>query len=211
MRKGNSDWYILPGTMSRKLSVGSYAGLSLLAISFLFFTWKAKSLEQTTFGHAEASAMMYKQAPDFSLTSLSGDNVALHDYRGKKVVLSFWASWCGPCRRELPALKNLYATYHKDPSKFEILAISEDDSKHDALKYSNEERLPFPIPWDEGGKIEEAYGVTAIPSLFVLDENGKVIYAEEGYSTMVNFILMQKLGLNPQRTTPGKNYDDTGN
>ena len=72
---------------------------------------------------------MNKQAPEFKLMTLTGDQISSSDYRGKKkLVVSFWASWCGPCRMELPELQAFYEKYHAKNDSFEILAISTDEA-----------------------------------------------------------------------------------
>jgi peroxiredoxin len=158
-------------------------------------SWKAKSLEKKLFGHGDESALLHKQAPDFQLTSLAGDPVALKGLRGKKVVVSFWASWCGPCRMELPDLQAFYEKYHADNKNFEIVAISTDDARHEAERYVREAKLTFPVLWDEHGVTQEAYGVDAIPTMFVIDEYGKVIQTDSGYSFGLEFKLASVLGL----------------
>src|SRR3974390_1545268 len=80
-------------------------------------------------GNPAAASLVHKPAPDFQLATLSGELATLAQYRGKKVVISFWASWCGPCREELPELQEFYEKYHGQGQPFEVLAISIDDSR----------------------------------------------------------------------------------
>jgi len=94
----------MPKALSRKILLL----VILLAGVTISLTWKAKSLEKKLFGGAEESALLQKPAPDFELDSFTGMPISFSDFRGKKLVVSFWASWCGPCRMELPDLQAFY-------------------------------------------------------------------------------------------------------
>jgi len=168
----------------------------VLAAFTIFITWRTKALEKAVGKRTAASTMISKKAPDFSLAALSGESIALADYRGKKtVVVSYWASWCGPCRVELPQLRDFYNRYHKNDASFEILAISIDEEKSDAEKYATSEKLPFPVLLDPHTKTADAYQVEAIPTTFVIDKNGTVTYAKTGLDETMQFQLMSKLGI----------------
>jgi peroxiredoxin len=101
----------------------------------------------------------------------------LADYRGKKkVIVSYWASWCGPCRMELPMLASFYKKYHQDSSDFEILAVSIDDDRAAAQSFANTAKLPFPVLLDLDSKAADSYSVEAIPSLFVIGLDSTIVY-----------------------------------
>jgi len=158
-------------------------------------TWKAKTLEKKLFGRSDETALLNKQAPEFQLNTLEGEPASSKDFRGKKLVVSFWASWCGPCRMELPELQAFYEKYHAKNKNFEIVAISTDEIRREAERYVRDAKLTFPVLWDEDGKTGEAFGVEGIPMLFVIDENGKVIQTQAGYGFGLEFKLVTALGL----------------
>jgi peroxiredoxin len=163
----------------------------------------------------DAAALVNKQAADFALPALDGSTVSLADFKGKKkVVMGFWASWCGPCRMELPALAKFYRKYHKDSSDFEVLAISVDADRVAAESFAQSAKLPFPVLLDTSGKAEHAYSVDAIPSLFIIDSNGKIIYGKTGVDESMEFQLAVHLGIDIKLETPAKpgaKNDDSGN
>ena len=147
---------------------------------------------------------MHKRAPDFSLPALDGRTISLSDYEGKKkLVLSFWASWCGPCRLELPALRSFYERAHKPDTDFEFLAISIDDTREAAEAAVKETGLPFPVLLDLRQKAANAYNVYGIPTLFVIDKSGRVAYGGVGFNAGLEFILAGQLGIDPKTISPG--------
>ena len=118
-------------------------------------------------------------APDFELERLSGGTVKLSDLRGKVVVLNFWATWCGPCRQEMPHLAKVYEKYRD--RGFEILAITTDE-KADRPKvapFVEEHGLTFPVLYDDG--IAGAYGVNGMPATVYIDAQGRTRYQTTGF------------------------------
>lgn len=199
-----------PVIMGTKLRPKDYALLLLLVAATVGLTWKAKKLEKRLFGRSSETALLNKEAPDFTLPTLAGEIITSQDYRGKKkLVVSFWASWCGPCRMELPALQAFYEKYHPKNDTFEILAISTDEDRDEAQRFARDAKLHFPVLWDRAGKTEDAFGVQAIPTLFVIDENGKVIYGTTGYEMGLEFRLVHELAIKKDTDSTGKNSDDT--
>ena len=179
-----------------KPSVAAVGAIVVLALFTIFITWRAKRLETAFLRRAETPALIQQMAPDFSLTSLDGRTVSLADYHGKKkLVLSFWASWCGPCRLEVPALQSFYERHRKDSDQFEILAISIDEERAPAEAFAMEMKPPFPMLLDLSGKTATAYHVENIPVVYVVDENGKVIYGHVGYDIALVTQLESELGL----------------
>ncbi|MCK4578300.1 MAG: TlpA family protein disulfide reductase [Candidatus Marinimicrobia bacterium] len=116
-------------------------------------------------------------APDFTLTSMNGRPITMSKLRGKVVLINFWATWCPPCRQEIPDLSNIYANY-KDKD-FVILGISLDDLNTDEIaKFARNYRMTYPVlhgPRSELGDITMAYGgIQAIPTTFLIDKQGYI-------------------------------------
>jgi peroxiredoxin len=114
-------------------------------------------------------------APEFSLFDLAGNEVRLSDYRGKKVLLNFWATWCPPCKAEMPYMQEYYEEYQKDG--FEILAVNAtvtENSTEDVVKFVEENGLTFPIPMDEKNQVSSGYEIMAYPTSFFIDSDGVI-------------------------------------
>lgn len=197
---------------ARKLTAAQIAGIAAVALFTLFITWQAKSLEKRMHERSEASALVNKQAADFALPSLDEQRITLANYRGKKkVVLSFWASWCGPCRMELPVLADFYRKYHKADSNFEILAVSVDDNRGEAEAYAQKAKLPFPVLLDLDSKVADSYSVEGIPTMFVIDTNGTILWGNSGMDTAMEVRLAMQLGIDVRPQKPGAADVDTSN
>jgi peroxiredoxin len=188
--------------MKPRPSAAAIAGIVVLAAFTVFITWRAKALESSLSHRRETPPVVGKAAPEFSLSSLDGRAISLSDYRGKKkLVVSFWASWCGPCRMEMPVLQAFYEKHRDSSDKFELLAISIDDNRRDAEAFANEEKLPFPVLLDLSSKTADAFGVDGIPTLFVIDENGKTMYGHLGVEPALDFMLARELGFKTATTS----------
>ena len=112
-------------------------------------------------------------APNFQLRDLQGRLVALSDLRGKVVMVNFWATWCGPCRVEMPAMEQLYQTFSR--KDFEILAVSTDAQGVAVTRpFQQENRLTFPILHDADYRVGLTYGARSLPMTFMVDRQGIV-------------------------------------
>jgi peroxiredoxin len=113
-------------------------------------------------------------AQDFGLSNLRGDYVKLSNYRGKVVFLNIWATWCPPCREEIPSLEALYRKLKG--RKFEMLAVSVDrDGEKVVRPFAVKYGLTFPVLLDPDNKTYRLYGLTGVPETFILDKTGVVI------------------------------------
>jgi peroxiredoxin len=187
-----------------RLSAPAVLGVVVLALLTILLTWRASILETALQRQSEQPELVDKPAPDFSALTLDGRTVSLADFRGqKKVVVSFWASWCGPCRLEMPSLIQFYKTNHRDTSDFEILAVSIDEDPKAAADFATAMKLNFPILVDPDQKIANAYQVEGIPTTFVIDKDGKVIYGRAGYDATMTFQLASELGIKDNKNAEG--------
>ncbi|MBS4208362.1 redoxin domain-containing protein [Bacillus sp. FJAT-50079] len=117
--------------------------------------------------------------PDFELQTIDGNTIKLSDYKGKKVILNFWATWCPPCKAEMPHMENYYKTSAKDEN-VEIIAVNltmAERGTNVMEKVSNfikEYELTFPIPLDEEGKVSDVYKPLTIPTTYLINTDGLV-------------------------------------
>jgi peroxiredoxin len=115
-----------------------------------------------------------KPSVDFNLPDLSGKAVKLSDYRGKLVLLNFWASWCPPCREEMPSLQKLHEKLKE--KKFALLAVSIDRGGNPPLKsFIDRGGYTFQVLLDPEGRVASRYQVISIPTTFVIDRQGKIV------------------------------------
>ena len=115
-----------------------------------------------------------KMAPDFTLTDLDGKQHSLSGFRGKVVFLNLWATWCPPCRSEMPSIKGLYSAFQKD-NDFVVLAVSEDSDVKSVPAYVRENHLGFPVLLDPRNLVGEAYDVSGLPESFVIGRDGRIV------------------------------------
>jgi peroxiredoxin len=199
--------------MLARPSLPAAAALAALAVFTVWITWRAKAIDTNLGGNGgRATELDGKPAPDFHLTALDGRALSPADFRGKKLVVTFWASWCGPCRLELPALAKFYQQTHRGTADYEVVSISVDDDRAAAETAATQLKVPFPVLLDPTSKTLQAYGVDAIPALFVIDKDGKVLHGQVGFAPGFEIILAQELGIknyNPMTGAVGA-ADDSG-
>jgi cytochrome c biogenesis protein CcmG/thiol:disulfide interchange protein DsbE len=111
-------------------------------------------------------------APNFSLVNLDGQEVQLGDFQGHPLVVNFWASWCPPCRAEMPAFQKIFAEY--EPQGFVILAVNSQESRANAFDFTQSHGLTFPVLLDEDGDVSNHYRVVSLPSTFFINRDGVI-------------------------------------
>jgi len=132
-------------------------------------------------------------APDLSLTDLNGDPIHTSSYRGKILLVNFWAAWCVPCRQEIPEFISLQEKY---PGKVQIIGISLDDNESELRKFYKTQRINYPIV--QGNlKIADAYGgILGLPTTYIIDAQGRIRGHQVG-STNFSKLDQQIKGLLP--------------
>ena len=109
--------------------------------------------------------------PEFSLNTPDGKKISLKDFRGKVVLLNFWASWCVPCREEMPAMEKLYKEYRD--KNFVVLAVAVKDRKQDAIDFVNELKITYPIALDPEAQVGSLYGAWGLPATYLIGPKGE--------------------------------------
>ncbi|MGB2993900.1 MAG: redoxin domain-containing protein [Paenisporosarcina sp.] len=124
---------------------------------------------------AEEGLVKGDMAPDFTLTTLDGKKVQLSDLKGKKIIVNFWATWCPPCKAEMPHMQNYYEDFAKDEN-VEILAVNltNGDKVESVQNFVEDYGLTFPIPMDVEGKVGETYQAITIPTSYMIDTKGRI-------------------------------------
>lgn len=173
---------------------------SIIAFFTLLFTGcKMKKYDKLDQQYATDLLAPGVEAPDFTLKDIEGNEISLSDFRGRTVVLVFWASWCPDCRAEVPELKEMFASAY--PAKVAFVSVSFDKDLETLCNFVKENYLPGVQLFDPAGKKEsevgEAFGVKWIPSLYVIDPEGKV---------KLGTVVAAKVALELKGKPSGKNF-----
>lgn len=142
--------------------------------------WIAVSRVPTTADPTTAAPQVGFLAPDFTLTTLAGDTVTLSELRGKPVVVNFWATWCPPCRAELPHFQAAHEAYGDEVA---ILGVDEREDPQQVAAFAEQLGLTFPIPLDTDGRVGVEYRVRAYPTTFFVDADGVIQRVVRGTTT----------------------------
>lgn len=118
-------------------------------------------------------------APDFTLKSSGGENLRLSELRGQVVLINFWASWCGPCRKEMPLLDQLYQQYK--PLGFTVLGVNVEENPAQARSLLGKVPVSFPVLFDGTNAVSGLYNVIAMPTTVIVDRNGNIRHVHKGY------------------------------
>lgn len=160
------------------------AFLALLALVFLAGCNAGRSSEGTL-----------GMAPPFTLLSLEGQERSLDEFRGKPILLHFWATWCPPCREEMPLFQKLYQEL--GPSGLVILGVNVGESPPEVREFIEGTGVTFPILLDTKGEVANRYGVRGLPTTFWIDPSGRIVDVTLGGPLPEDFILenLRKIGV----------------
>lgn len=141
--------------------------------------WLRSSALAATVAVSSLVGASTSSAPGFVLPSRAGDSVSLDQLKGQVVMINFWASWCGPCRTEMPLLDQMYKRYR--PLGFTLLGVNVEAETTDAEKWLAAVPVTFPVLFDRQNKVSKLYDVNAMPSTVFIDRKGHVRYLHRGY------------------------------
>jgi cytochrome c biogenesis protein CcmG, thiol:disulfide interchange protein DsbE len=143
--------------------------LSIMVLSVVGCDRQEKTLKSNAGG-----AVQNKPAPDITVKSMDGKDIKLSDYKGKVVMLNFWATWCPPCREEIPSMMNLQKQMEGKP--FQMLAVSVDEGgKADVDAFFKKTGFMLPVYTDQNKTAATAYGVTGVPETYIVDTKGIIV------------------------------------
>ncbi len=137
------------------------------------------------------AGVMSGEAPDFTLKSHSGKNIRLSELRGEVVLINFWASWCGPCRQEMPLLDELHNKYK--PLGFTVLGVNVEQDPYQARKLLKDMPVSFPVLFDDSSVVSRQYDVVAMPSTVLVDRSGNMRYLHKGYKPGLEEVYLEQV------------------
>lgn len=156
-----------------------FIGALMLFVSHYYETPVTTEDVQVASVHAEERSAVGYMAPGFTVRNLDGNRVSLEDYKGQVVVLNLWATWCGPCRIEMPGFENLYRRFRSEG--LTVLAVSLDkDNDQKVRDFVKEYKLSFPVVLDPQQKVESRYNTFTIPTTYVIDRAGRIVAVVDG-------------------------------
>jgi thiol-disulfide isomerase/thioredoxin len=138
--------------------------------------WVAPRVLTAQFGQAstDTAPRAGAVAPDFSLITLAGDTTHLAALRGHPVLVNFWATWCDPCKSEMPLLVQAYAQHQEAGLEVWAVNLTDQESVSDVRKFVSAFHMPFPVPLDRKGKVRRAYALRGVPTSVFIDARGLV-------------------------------------
>jgi len=137
--------------------------------------------------------MTGKPAPDFALRSLDGKNRRLSEMRGDVVMINFWATWCGPCREEMPLLDRIYQQYQ--PVGFQVLGVNVDEAGGRAAEMAKTLGVSFPVLFDDDKSVSKLYDIGSMPMTVLVARDGTVRYLHKGYQRGVERDYLDQIRL----------------
>lgn len=184
------------GFRIKDLLTGLAIGLGI-GLAWFFGFGPGKEILMEWFGNDGSSVLLAPEknemVADFSLTDLSGSEIRLEDLKGKPILINFWASWCVPCREEMPLLEKYFQKY---PQEIQMVAVNDGESKAVVRAFADELDLSFPILLDPQSEISRQYNVLGLPSTFFIDEGGIIKFQHTGILTEEQLLkYLNELGI----------------
>jgi peroxiredoxin len=171
--KVNHRWFFLVGI-----------GLAIAGLAIVLSSGFRNSSAQTPHSEDENIEMAPREgalAPDFELENINRELVQLSEVAGHPVLINFWATWCAPCRLEMPAIQDRFESYRNEG--FEVIAVNFDESSEQVHAFADELGLTFSLLLDPGGKIQRAYKIRGYPTSFFVDSSGIIRVLHIGVMT----------------------------
>ncbi|MGG1660789.1 peroxiredoxin family protein [Brevibacillus sp. NRS-1366] len=163
-----------------------YGGYDLFQTSSL----ETGQSKEASIANLETGTQKGQVAPDFSLTDLNGNEVKLADFAGKRVLVNFWATWCPPCRIEMPHMQKFYEDYQAKDVVILGVNLTPSEKNMDVVKdFVQGQQLTFPIVLDQKGEVTQTYQVVAYPTTYMLDSNGVI---REKFQGAINYEVIEK-------------------
>lgn len=175
----------------RKNSIAIIAVLILVAWGIYDYTkdQTGASNQQQTSQETEVGIKKGNTAPDFELLHLNGKAVKLSDFAGKKVILNFWATWCPPCRAEMPHMEKFYIDNENDVVVLAVNLTNTEKNRANVSDFVEDFGLTFPVVMDEEGDVSSTYQVIAYPTSYIIDSQGII---QEVFQGAINYDIMEK-------------------
>jgi thiol-disulfide isomerase/thioredoxin len=156
-------------------NIALIAGSILVLVAMFIFLFREAPIQNVSPAHVGS------ELGEFSLTDISGNTIRLKDYSGRPVLINAWATWCPPCKAEMPLLNQYYQAHANQG--FTLLAVNAGDSKSVAASFANQNRLAFPVLLDPGSQLLNQLGIHSFPTSILIGKDGKVKLIHVGMFT----------------------------
>ena len=166
MKTSTTNSLLIVGGIAVVLGIGTLLMIGCLLGGYLV---GARLVNSDT--EDKTQSLIDVEAPDFQLSTITGETLQLSELQSKAVMVNFWASWCNPCVAEMPTLQAFSEKYHQD---LIILGVNANESQRDVVGFVEQAGLTFPILLDPGSKVEDLYHIRAFPTSFFIDQEGIV-------------------------------------
>ena len=174
-----------------KIIIGTAAFALLLILAVIGYNLLSQKVKPQQNTAAASSQTTKKSAPDFTVQDANGNNVSLSDFKGKPVVLNFWASWCPPCKAEMPDYEKMYQQYSSQGVVFMMVNMTDGsrETTATAKQFLKDSNYTFSAYFDVKSNAANTYGISSIPDSIFIDKSGNVVNAYEG---MIDAATMKK-------------------